>query len=650
MTKEYTPLHSHSEKSTLDGVASVEDIVKRCQEIGVTRCGISDHGNLYAATEWITATKKAGILGLVGIEFYICQTLATNKDKDNRKLSHLILTAKNTAGYKQLVRLVSRSNSNDCFYYYPRLSLQEIAEMIGKDKGNLICLTGHLGSTLSDYLITEERDDKGRGTNVFHLNEHWKSSGLEHIYFLNETFGQENVGIEIQTYHEGSGFDELKTHNRILAKLSGNLAVATGDSHYAWQHQAELQRISLCIKQGKTLAQAMHGDSELGIFFASDRLYLPSREELRQWGNTEDELDNTIKITEECEELEIFSSPKIPTASIPEPYTKSIDYLTDLCREGYKVRYPNNSKEYAKQIGERVKYELDAINKCGLTDYFLLIHKIVNWCKSKGILTSVRGSAAGCCVNYLLGVSHFDPVKYGLLWERFFNEGRIKVNEDGTKEYNLPDTDLDVQASKRQEVIQFLRDEYGPDNVGQIVTFSTLKGRNALKDTCKALGTVSESDINKITALMPEEHIIDDDLRIIAEEIGHRSIIHYCLQHMDKTFAPYARLNADGTISGPMAKEFTIARLLEGVTRGVGIHAAGVIVNTEEDTLVDSLPMVGSGSGAKRNDKIIAISMHEIERFGVLKLDLLGSSTLDSIQTMYHFHNTGEYIVHEKPD
>jgi len=252
-------------------------------------------------------------------------------------------------------------------------------------------------------------------------------------------------------------------------------------------------------------------------------------------------------------------------------------------------------------------------------------------------------------VNYLLGLTNNDPIKYGLIWERYFNEGRVKVNEDGSKEYNLPDFDLDVQASKRQEIIAWMREEFGADNVGQIVTFSTLKGRNAFKDTCKALGTVSESDANKITALMPEEHIIDDDLRIIAEDFGYRSIIQYCLQNMDKTFAPYARLNSDNTISGPMAKEFTIARQLEGITRGIGVHAAGIIVNTTEETLTDSLPMTGSGSGAKRNDKIIAIDMNDIEKYGALKIDLLGSSSLDKIKTMLDYENTGRYIVHEKP-
>ena len=176
-------------------------------------------------------------------------------------------------------------------------------------------------------------------------------------------------------------------------------------------------------------------------------------------------------------------------------------------------------------------------------------------------------------VNYLLGISNNDPIKYGLLFERFFNAGRVVVKEDETKVYNLPDTDIDVQASQRHRVIQWLASEYGDNNVGRIVAFGTLKGRGALKGVCKALGTVSEAEANKITALIPEENIIDDDLRVLAEDFGYRSIIQYCLLNMSNTFASYAKLNDDNSISGPLAKEFTIARSLEGVVRfQVGRH------------------------------------------------------------------------------
>ena len=364
-------------------------------------------------------------------------------------------------------------------------------------------------------------------------------------------------------------------------------------------------------------------------------------------GSTDQELDNTLKLTEGCEELDIFSPPKIPRAVLPKDYAdkKSIDYLRALCVQGYKERFPNNSKEYAKTIGERVKMELADIHECGLTDYFLMIYTIINWCKNQNILTTSRGSAAGSMVNYLLGLCTNDPIKYGLLWERYFNKGRVIEKEDGTKIYNLPDFDADVQASQRQRIIQFLRDKYGSDNIGQIVTFSTLKGRNALKDTCNALGTFSDTEVNKVTALMPEEHIIDDDLRVLAEDFGYRSIIQYCLTHMDKIFAPYARLENNGTISGLMAKEFTIARSLEGIVRSIGIHAAGIIVSVGEETLTSTMPMTNSG----KNDKVIAIDMDNIEKYGCVKFDLLGSATLDAIKSMENFINTGKYIIYEKP-
>jgi len=637
----YVPLHLHSQYSMLDGVCSIKDIVKRLKEINVTKSVVSDHGNMFALTEWLLETKKAGMHGLAAIEFYISAQRAEIKENRSRKNTHVLFVAKNLAGFKQLVKLISRSNSNDCSYYRPRLSLEEIAEIIGDNKGNLIAITGHLGSTLADVIITENKETK-----IWHLNESWKTNGMNLIHWFHNIFGQENFGVEIQTFEgQRSGFKELVECNRELCKITGSIPIATADSHYAFKHQKELQNILLCVQMNKTLDKAKE-DDELGIFFQSERFYIPSREELKGWGNTDEELDNTIKITENCEELEIFSSPKIPVAQIPKEFTKSIDYLTRLCREGYKKRYPENTNEYAQKIGERVKFELEVIEKCGLTDYFLLVHKIIGWCNQNDILTNVRGSAAGCMVNYLLGVSHVDPVKYGLIFERFFNEGRVVENPDGTKTYNLPDIDVDIQSSRRQEVIRWLREEYGHDNVGQIATFGTLKGRAALKDVCRVLGTVSEADVNQITQMMPEEHIITDELRELAEDFGYKSIIQYCLLNMEKEFAPYAVLNPeDNSISGPMAKEFTVARALEGITKNIGTHAGGVIINTDEEKLAEKAPFVKSGE----NDGITGIDMHNCERYGLIKLDLLGLSTLDSIKTMVDYYNAGKYKIYEKP-
>ena len=636
----YAVLHGHSYHSLLDGVSSPKEIAKRCKEVGVTRAALSDHGNVFGYTDWYYAAKDAGILPLCGIEFYVCQELSTS-DK-NRKNTHLILIAKNTAGYKQLVKMISRSNSNDCFYYKNRLSLEEIADYLD---GNIIGICGHMGSCLGEVIIEEEKNEKGRGTGKWHLKDDWKEQGTRLIQWFQKTFGQDNFGVEIQTYEGNrSGFRELIECNRELCKITGATPVASADNHYAYQHQAELQRILLCVQMNTTL-ERVREEGELSIFFDSDKLYLPSRQELKEWGNTDEELDNTLKITENCEELEVFSPPRIPSASIADGYKSSIDYLSFLCKDGYKKRFPHNTMEYAQRVGERCKTELEVINECGLTDYFLLIYKIVQWCKSQNILTNIRGSATGCMVNYLLGISNNDPIKYGLLFERFFNAGRVVVKEDGTKVYNLPDVDIDVQASQRHRIIQWLAEEYGEDNVGRIVAFGTLKGRGALKGVCKALGTVPEAEANKITALMPEEHIIDDDLRALAEDFGYRSIIQYCLLNMGNTFAAYAKLNNDNSISGPLANEFTIARSLEGIPKTASVHAAGIIINTGDTTLADSVPMCHTNI----SDKVVAISMDDIEKYGCIKLDLLNGIELDHIKTAIDFINTGEYKIHTKP-
>jgi DNA polymerase-3 subunit alpha len=594
-------------------------------------------------SDWIAATQGTPLLGLCGIEFYVCNMLSTLQAPENRKCSHMILIAKNTQGYKQLVKMVSRSFNNNHYYYNCRLSLEEIAEYLD---GNIIGVTGHMGSTVGDILIEEgieifvDKNDKEkkRKTGIWHVKENALDDGKNHIEYLMKIFGPENLGIEIQTYEgDKSGFKELIELNRELCKATGAMPVATADAHYAYQHQVELQRILL----------GMQGGTDLNIFYESDKLYIPSGQELLDWGNTPEELENTLTITKDCEPLDIFSPPKIPVVDLPKQFNSSSDYLLHLCRLGYKKRFKNNTKEYAQTIGHRVKRELEVIERCGLVNYFLLIYRIINWCRSEGILTTTRGSGAGSMVNYLLELTTNDPIEYGLLFERFFNEGRVVVKEDGTKIYNLPDIDIDVQASQRQRIIRWLREEFGQDDVGQVVTFSTLKGRAALTGACKALNKdITEAEISRITALMPEEHIVDDDLRALAEDFGYRSMIQYCLLSLPETFAPFATLNEDGSISGPLAKEFTIARTLEGVPKGIGTHAGAVVVNIGDEPLADIMPFTKSGD----NDKVIGVNMHSIERYGCVKLDLLGSATLDAIATMTRYVNTnGVYAIYEKP-
>jgi len=374
----YIPLHCHSQNSKLDGVCTIKDMIKRCKEINVNKFALTDHGNGWGWTELLAETKKNDMIGLCGIEFYISGQLSTIFGGDNRKHTHLIMIAKNTLGYKQLVQMISKSNGLKNFYYNNRLSLEEIAGIIGPNKGNIIAITGHMGSVFGNVII-EEKDD------VWSLRKDWKKDGLSMIEYLHNLFGQENVGIEIQTYHHGNGFDELVLYNRELCQITGAIPVATPDSHYAWRHQAELQRILLCIDKKKTLEEVKTKGADLSIFFETDKLYIPSREELLEWGNTDEELDNTIKITENCEPLDIFCSPKIPVAKIPKQFNKSIEYLSELCKQGFKERFSRDADlEFVKQVGERVKYELKDIDECGLTDYFLLIYKIKQWCNEQG--------------------------------------------------------------------------------------------------------------------------------------------------------------------------------------------------------------------------------------------------------------------------
>lgn len=630
----WATLHTHSHYSTLDGLSSPSDIAKRCKEIGITTAAITDHGNIAAAPSWLQISKKNGILGLIGIEFYVSKQLSTIQNSDNKSHTHLVLIAKNINGYKQLVKMVSRSNKKECFYYKNRLSLEEIADYITQD---IIGICGHMGSTLGDVIIEEEQKDQ------WIVKDNWKKDGTNLINYFLEIFGEDNFGIEIQTY-EGSrsGFKELIECNRELCKITGAIPISTADAHYACPDQTELQRILMCNQFKTTLSEVKQKETDLSIFFDSDRLYIPSREELESWGSTKEELDNTLLITKDCDEINLYRSPQVPKLRLPKGYNNSEDYLKALAIKGFKKRYPNVSKEKARQVAERFNDEFKQSVESGiLIDYYLMVHDIIDWCHKNNIITGPgRGSCSGSLISYLLELTQVDPLEYGLIFERYYNAGRAEIKEDGSKIYHMPDFDLDIPSYARESIIEYLKERYGDENIGQVATFSTLKGRSAFKGVCRALGTISDERANEICQMMPEEHKIVEELKEMEENLGFSSIIYYCLDILKKSFAPYAQLNEDGSISGKYAKEFNYARKLEGVYRGTGVHASAIIINSFDDPLGEIVPMIKQ----KENDKVIGYSGPELEsHIGLLKFDLLGLSELDKCTTFINYVNTGEY-------
>jgi len=510
----YIPLHVHSTLSLLDGLSQPAQIAKRCQEIGASACALTDHGNIAGTVKFYTAMKKAGLKPILGCELYICEQSPKIKEKENRKLSHFLVLAKNYSGWKNLIKIVSASNNPEYYYHKPRLDLPTLKDL---HNGNLIGITGHLGSTLADKILDG---------NI--LKEDWESIGIEHILYLKSIFG-EHLFLEAQLIDKDNlTIQETLTNCiRKLGKLTNTKVICTPDAHYCRKEDAVDQRVLLCNNLKITFADISRKiindqDIPMGCFFTSDNYHIPSQEEMRNL-HTEEEINNTNFVCDLIEEYNILSKPKLPLFECPSNFSQD-EYLRELCRQGWKAKIANVIPKENQQIYlDRIKYELEVLQGAGLSSYFLIVQDIVNYVRSQGWLPGPgRGSAAGCLVSYLISITNIDPIKYGLLFERFYNEGRNTVDN-----ISMPDIDVDIPIEKREMVIQYIKDKYGSDKVSQMVTFNTIKGRGALKDVLRVYGNITFEEMNKITKNIPDESKIADDLQEMKEETGEASIIRW---------------------------------------------------------------------------------------------------------------------------
>lgn len=610
----YTALHCHSYYSLLDGHSSPERLAQRCEEIGIKSCAITDHGNISGVVHFYEAMKQKKIKPILGCELYICDDDPTIRDKDNKSLSHFIVLAKNLQGYKDLISAVSASNKPENFYHKPRLDLKTLAKY---GSGNWIIITGHLGSTLSDTIIHEY--------NL--LKDDYLNMGVNHVLMLKKLFG-DNVFLEVQLFDkEHLKVQEILTKAvREIAQKTNTKTIATPDAHYAFQRDAVDQRILLCnnLKMNFVEVQrklANDEDVPLACFFKSDKYYIPSPEELKEL-HLEEELANTLYVDSLIEEYDILSRPKLPEFKTPDKSTPD-EYLRQLCRVGFKNKIVGIiDKEKQQEYVDRVKMELEVLQGAGLSSYFLIIHDILDYIRKRGWLPGPgRGSAAGCLVSYLIGITSIDPIKYNLLFERFYNSGRNTANR-----VSMPDIDVDVPIDKREEVIKYIKDRYGHDNVSQMITFNTMKGRSALKDVLRSQGNISFEEMNQITKFIPDEAKIADELAEMKEETGEASIIRWALENNSKQLKDWCFIDDDGNLQGPLAKSFEQAIRLEGTKINQSKHAAGICICDEP--LHEICPMIYDSKNSK---PIAGMEMQRLESIGIIKFDILGIALLDKI-------------------
>jgi len=620
----WTPLHLHTHYSLLDGLSKPSQVVSRCSQLGYTSCAITDHGTISGAVAFTKACKSKNIKPILGCEFYLSEKDAAERSSANRSLSHLVVLAKNKKGWDKLIQATSRSNDEDLFYFKPRLDLDRLAEYAD---GNIVAFSGHIGSDLANVIFCEpklaynsETEDEVKK----HIDPDWVNKTLALANKYKDIFGKENFLLEIQTIDEqNSPAAKLVAQGlRYIAKKYNFPSVATADSHYPEKQDAADHLLLLCASMRTPLRKIrakLQQKQDVGFsgFMKSSNFHIPTLDEIEAV-NTPSEIENSLHVADMCEEYDILGTPMLPEFHCPQDVTEE-DHLRQLCRDGWKDKLSCRlNLQQKEEYTERIKKELDVISEANLSGYFLIVRDIVNSVRTNNWLPGPgRGSAAGCLVSYLVDITQVDPMQYGLIFERFYNVGR-----NTSSHISLPDIDIDVPASKRDEVIDYIRNKYGKEKVGQMVTFGRLQGRSALKEVLRMNEACSYDEMNIITKSLPHEHEVSDQLA----EMDSPSVIRWTLMNQPEVLKDYCRLNDDGTLGGDYAKRFEQAMRIEGTFKSQGKHAAGVVISSYN---LDSVcPMVRDKKGT---EKIAGMEMNDLEAMGHVKFDILGVSLLDKI-------------------
>ncbi len=572
----FVHLHLHTQYSLLDGANRLDDLIKMAVEHKMPALAITDHGNMFGAIEFYQKAEKAGIKPIIGCEMYIAR--GDRKEQSGGPSGaayHLLLLTRNMEGYKNLMRLVSIGYTEG-FYYKPRID----KEVLGQFSGGLIGLSACLKGEVPSKLMAGDR-----------------AGAIEAALFYRDLFGPDNFYLELQD----NGMEEQKKVNELLIELGRELhipLVATSDCHYLRREDSKAHEALLCIQTGKT----MNDPSRMK--FSTDEFYFKPPSEMHSAFEFYPEaLSNTVRIAERCNLKLNFDEYHLPNYEVPEGYEKE-SYLRELARKGLdkrlleidearKVSLATEAPVDPGPYRERLESELGIIESMGFAGYFLVVWDFINYAKSRGIPVGPgRGSAAGSLVAYALNITDINPLPYGLLFERFLNPERI----------SMPDIDIDFCMDRRDEVISYVRDKYGPDHVSQIITFGTMLAKGVIRDVGRVLD-IPYGEVDKVAKLVP------DTLKIT----------------LDKSLEQEPRLKALIEEDSRIKELFETARVLEGLTRHASKHAAGVVISQEP--LTTYTPLYKDANG----DIVTQYAKDEIEKIGLVKFDFLGLRTLTVI-------------------
>ncbi|MGC1107870.1 MAG: DNA polymerase III subunit alpha [Candidatus Acidiferrales bacterium] len=566
---EFVHLHVHTDYSLLDGACEIGELTAEAARQKMPAVAVTDHGNLFAAANFFHQAAICGVKPIIGCEVYVAPDSHKNKSADAERSNHLVLLCENDEGYRNLIRLVS-TGFLDGFYYKPRID----HELLAKHSRGLIALSACLRGEVTEHVL-ENRHEQARAS----------------AYRLQEIFGKQNFFLEVQD--QGLDVDKRVNQGIVhLAKETGIPLVATNDCHYLTRSDAHAQEVLLCIQTGKTMSETNR------MRFATDQFYFKTAQEMAQvFHELPDALSRTMAIAERCHvKIDRVQNP-FPEFQVP-PGTTTDSYFERVVREGFSERVPQLERQekearlrhplavYEQRLGD----EIEMIKKMSFSGYFLIVWDFIRYARAQGVPVGPgRGSAAGSLVSYALRITDVDPLQYDLLFERFLNPERI----------SMPDIDIDFCMRRRGEVIDYVRQKYGEQNVAQIITFGTMAAKAALKDVGRALD-MPYGEVDRLAKLVPNQ-------------------LNITLDDALKGSSPLA---AQRDKDERVKELIEVALRLEGLARHASTHAAGVVISPRP--LMEIVPLYRSS----RDEITTQYDMNALERIGLLKMDFLGLTTL----------------------
>jgi DNA polymerase-3 subunit alpha len=568
MADSFVHLHLHTEYSLLDGAVRIPDLMKRAEELKMPAVAMTDHGNLYGAIQFYQKARASNIKPIIGCEAYLAPGSMHHKEEvaGRKRSSHLTLLAQNNTGFENLSKLITKGHL-DGMWYKPRIDKEALRE----HSEGLICLSGCINGEINELLLSDRKDEA-------------EKSLLE----FREIFGRDRFYLEIHDH----GMDKQKQSIRQMVEWSKQFdlnLVAANDVHFLQRDHHESHDVMICIGTNSQLLQTNR-------LTYSPEVYFKTAEEMRElFRELPQACDATLEIAEKCDvsiHLDAASIEKYPQFQ-PEDGSPRDEYLLKVCLEGLEMRYGRDRAMNDSELRERLEYELGIINKMNFTSYFLIVWDFIKWARDHGIPVGPgRGSAAGSLVAYCMGITDLDPIHFNLIFERFLNPERVSP----------PDVDIDFCQTRRPEVIDYVRQKYGERSVCQIITFGSMGAKSVIRDVARVVGW-SYGDADRLAKLIPTE--LDINLKKAVEK------------------NPELR---DLVEKDPSTQElWRHATFLEGLTRGTGIHAAGVVIG--DRPLDDFIALTRGNEGEVTSQ----YAMGPLTDLGMLKMDFLGLKTLSVI-------------------